>query len=147
MTTSNDAEQRMSPKTNADAGYRPLDSLASPPQEDESSRSKDEVNNRVLEMFSGLEDEFDELTKKNVGTLNTCTKPVRMKLIKFSKSRWCGCLLGPLFGVFLYFYITHLCLKGRPFTSTYSDHTKNEAENETQIEVLDWEPWLTTKQR
>ena len=35
---------------------------------------------------------------------------------KFFKSRWCGLLLGPVYGYFLYLYLTYMIFSGPPFT-------------------------------
>ena len=35
---------------------------------------------------------------------------------RFFKARWSGCILGPCYGLFIYWWITNLVLKGPPFT-------------------------------
>ena len=62
-----------------------------------------------------------------------CTRPIRMAMRKFCKSRWSGCLLGPLMGAFLYAYITHLgILEGRPFTDPDAEYHKQLAAKKSQ---------------
>ena len=51
-------------------------------------------------------------------------------------SRFIGIFLGPLFGVFLYYYITYLVLSGPPFTKEVSvNGTFSENEIKTNITV------------
>ena len=39
-----------------------------------------------------------------------------VSIARFLNSRWSGCILGPCYGVFIYWYIAILLLKGPPFT-------------------------------
>lgn len=39
-----------------------------------------------------------------------------VSIARFLNSRWSGCILGPFYGVFIYWYIAILLLKGPPFT-------------------------------
>ena len=49
-------------------------------------------------------------------------------------SRFIGIVLGPLFGLFLYYYITYLILSGPPFTKEVSVN-KTFAENQIESNV------------
>ena len=40
---------------------------------------------------------------------------------RFFKARWSGCILGPCYGLFIYWWITALVLKGPPFTDPAQD--------------------------
>ena len=55
---------------------------------------------------------------------------------RFFKARWSGCILGPCYGLFIYWWITTLVLKGPPFTdpaqgSLGIDNTSSQSINES----------------
>ena len=53
-------------------------------------------------------------------------------------SRFIGIVLGPLFGLFLYYYITYLILSGPPFTKEVSVNetfTENQIESNVTVDV------------
>ena len=55
---------------------------------------------------------------------------------RFFKARWSGCILGPCYGLFIYWWITYLVLKGPPFTdpaqdSLSLDNTSSQSSNES----------------
>ena len=55
---------------------------------------------------------------------------------RFFKARWSGCILGPCYGLFIYWWITNLVLKGPPFTdpaqdSLSLDNTSSQSSNES----------------
>ena len=56
----------------------------------------------------------------NINVLITSTKmkleDAFVSIARFLKSRWSGCILGPVYGVIIYLYIAFLLLKGPPFT-------------------------------
>ena len=55
---------------------------------------------------------------------------------RFFKARWSGCILGPCYGLFIYWWITNLVLKGPPFTDPVQeslglDNTTSQSINES----------------
>eukprot|EP00092_Neocalanus_flemingeri_P009637 GFUD01010375.1.p1 GENE.GFUD01010375.1~~GFUD01010375.1.p1 ORF type:complete len:1089 (-),score=247.71 GFUD01010375.1:82-3348(-) len=53
--------------------------------------------------------------EKKIRRNSKCVK-LRSGVNAFFRSRWMGLVLGPLYGLFIYFYIYHLILRGPPFT-------------------------------
>ena len=41
---------------------------------------------------------------------------IQDKVVEFFKSRWSGTVLGPIYGLLIYLYLTYLILNGPPFT-------------------------------
>ena len=55
---------------------------------------------------------------------------------RFFKARWSGCILGPCYGLFIYWWIANLVLKGPPFTDPVQeslglDNTTSQIINES----------------
>ena len=61
----------------------------------------------------------------------------------FLNSKWSGCILGPFYGLFIYWYISILVLQGPPFTerqgTSVSCSVDNEISNVNNIENLTFE--------
>ena len=41
---------------------------------------------------------------------------IQDKVVEFFKSRWSGTVLGPIYGLLIYLYLTYLIFNGPPFT-------------------------------
>ena len=50
--------------------------------------------------------------KNKEKSISLCPTPVK----RFLNSRWSGFLLAPIYGLFIYWWVTHMVLKGPPFT-------------------------------
>ena len=49
-------------------------------------------------------------------------------VLKFLKSRYMGLVVGPLYGIFVYYYVTYLILSGPPFTVEHHGNTSTQAD-------------------
>ena len=45
---------------------------------------------------------------------------IQDKVVEFFKSRWSGTVLGPVYGLLIYLYLTYLIFNGPPFTPNQS---------------------------
>ena len=49
---------------------------------------------------------------------------IQDKVVEFFKSRWSGTVLGPIYGLLIYLYLTYLIFNGPPFTPNQNQTAK-----------------------
>ncbi len=80
---------------------------------------------------------------KNISMLSQYVGKIRNSLAKLFKSRWIGLFLGPLYGLFIYLYVTHLILSGPPCTSS-NEEQQNFLQNKSEFDnSRNFVPWMT----
>ena len=80
----------------------------------------------IIEKFDRPNNFQDEKSTMNNSRI-TCIANTRKHCATFFASRWMGLLIGPMYGLFLYLYVTHLILSGPPFNKKLLRNDLNES--------------------
>jgi hypothetical protein len=90
----------------------------------------------IIEIFDQPNDFQDQKSTTNKRNLASITNTKTLSS-KFFAARWMGLFIGPVYGILLYLYVTHLILSGPPFTNKDSTNDTEIVNNNNSVPMND----------